>query len=111
MRHECSRNESKYFLTCKYFQLIQQPFQTVKNVTNSPDCHNFHRLPQKTFQGKIILFAGAIAVTVTWHASTDWSPFRRNIGSKKVFPVNLHDSTFLMTQQKDEIKNNLEYIF
>ena len=32
MKCEWLKNESNYFVTCKYFQLILQPLQTVTNV-------------------------------------------------------------------------------
>ena len=31
MKCECLKNESNYFVTCKYFRLILQPLQTVTN--------------------------------------------------------------------------------
>ena len=32
MKCEWLKNESNYFVTCKYFRLILQPLQTVTNV-------------------------------------------------------------------------------
>ena len=32
MKYEWLKNESNYFVTCKYFRLILQPLQTVTNV-------------------------------------------------------------------------------
>ena len=32
MKYEWLKNELNYFVTCKYFRLILQPLQTVKNV-------------------------------------------------------------------------------
>ena len=46
MKCEWLKNESNYFVTCKYFQLILQPLQTVANVTISSG-----RLPRALQQG------------------------------------------------------------
>ena len=35
MKCEWLKNESNYFVTCKYFRLILQPLQTVTNVVKS----------------------------------------------------------------------------
>ena len=35
MKCEWLKNESNYFVTCKYFRLILQPLQTVTDICNS----------------------------------------------------------------------------
>ena len=46
MKCEWLKNESNYFVTCKYFRLILQPLQTVTFVTVRKGC----RINQKYLQ-------------------------------------------------------------